>query len=137
MAKPGWDIFVFLFSSFSKASPLFSFLFHISIWCGGKSLRTLALGEEISNHTEVNDTILDVRKLLAPVLPARHPPPTWTTSPVKPWLGAHRSREPQKMKESGKIVLRVFYDLHTSSPNVNILHNDGTFIKIKKLASVQ
>ena len=76
MAKPGWDIFVFLFSSFSKAFPLFSFLFHISIWCGGKSLRTLALGEEISNHTEVNDTILDVRKLLAPVLPARHPPPT-------------------------------------------------------------
>ena len=116
---------------------MFSFLFHISVRCGRKSLKTLALGEEISNHIEVNDTILDIRKLLAPMLPARHPPPTWTASPAKPWLQAHRCGEPQKMKESGKVVLTVFYDLHTAFSNVNILHNDGTFIKIKKLASVQ
>ena len=135
-ARLGYLCF-FFFSSFSKAFPLFSFLFHISVRCGRKSLKTLALGEEISNHIEVNDTTLDVRKPLVPMLPAWHPPPTWTASPEKPWLRAHCCGEPQKTKERGKIVLRVFYDLHTASSNVNILHNDGTFIKIKKLASVQ
>lgn len=99
MAKPGWDIFVFLFSSFSKAFPLFSFLFHISIWCGGKSLRTLALGEEISNHTQVNDTILDVRKPFAPVLLSWHPPPAWTASLVKPWLITAESLKKRKKVE--------------------------------------
>lgn len=63
--------------------------------------------------------------------------PTTYLEPAKPWLRAHRSGEPEQTKESGKIVFRVFYDLHTASPNVNILHNDGTFIKIKKLASTQ
>ena len=99
MAKPGWDIFVFLFSSFPKAFPLFSFLFHISIWCGGKSLRTLALGEEISNHTQVNDTILDVRKPFAPVLLSWHPPPAWTASLVKPWLITAESLKKRKKVE--------------------------------------
>ena len=33
--------------------------------------------------------------------------------------------------------LNEIYNLATASSNVNILHNDGTFIKIKKLASVQ
>ena len=98
MAKLGWDIFVFLFS-FAKAFPSFSFSFHISIWCGGKSLRTLALGEEISNHTEVNGTILDVRKPLAPVCPARHPPPTWSQRSPGSKLIAVESRKKQKKVE--------------------------------------
>lgn len=130
MAKPGWDIFVFFFSSFSKAFPLFSFLFHISVRCGRKSLKTLALGEEISNHIEVNDTILDIRKLLAPMLPARHPPSYLDVRAPWPWLQAHHVRA-SKMKESGKVVLTVFYDLYTAFSNVNILHNDGTLSKLR------
>lgn len=79
-------------------SPVLFFVSHFyMVWW--ESLRTLALGEEISNHTQVNDTILDVRKPFAPVLLSWHPPPAWTASLVKPWLITAESLKKRKKVE--------------------------------------